>query len=541
MATTLVNDFNALPRKQMAPSGLVPNQWHFDLRYIQIEPTPSHVVAIIQPQSQFIHIERLPLGISSATSGIAFFPESGEQAAVEVAKALLHAFVNNLGHNRMMGDNAPPAFAPWKITTEDKHLASAVGKELKRLGVRAEELHNIAVSKKAVNQIMDNAFNKLFVTLKRAVGLTGIAGGIIMTPQSITFHHLMLTPRPAISDHRLDSFELALKYTEQLARGRPPKTSDMHSKIMLANQGLEIEAILKKIERKPENVIKAEADGGDPDTAFDYGVRLLVGLGCNANRTISRDYLIKALSSSEATDELKATAHGILIDWYVSSGASDFRARYMFAAFHHANIAAALCLRVSPPGAHSSPAVLWFMSRVFEPQSHNVPEVYMWFQDAIKAWEFRKAQMEAGREEMEQRRLKSPNRYSCAAVGCGIEADSGKMLSQCAGKCDPDKKPSYCSKECQKSDWKNHKPFCKAGAPCSVIDTSNSQHRGAGPSCKQGAIQIPITHADGSTRVVSSSTLDAQTLKEMRDYLQNADLGGGGMSSTTVELERFRI
>ena len=55
----------------------------------------------------------------------------------------------------------------------------------------------------------------------------------------------------------------------------------------------------------------------------------------------------------------------------------------------------------------------------------------MWYRDAIGAMEFRERQYASGREKMEGRRLRMPNRYRCAAVGCGIEADTGRMLMQC--------------------------------------------------------------------------------------------------------------
>lgn len=75
-------------------------------------------------------------------SSIEYFPESGKEAGPEVAKALPNAFVNNLGQ-----PTTAPAFAPWKLTTEDKDLASAVSDELKRIGVRPLELCIITLSK----------------------------------------------------------------------------------------------------------------------------------------------------------------------------------------------------------------------------------------------------------------------------------------------------------------------------------------------------------------------------------------------------------
>ena len=42
--------------------------------------------------------------------------------------------------------------------------------------------------------------------------------------------------------------------------------------------------------------------------------------------------------------------------------------------------------------------------------------------------------------------------------GCGVGREPGEELMQC-GKC---KKQKYCSAECQKKDWKEHKIFCRA-------------------------------------------------------------------------------
>ncbi|KAF8898244.1 hypothetical protein CPB84DRAFT_1780696 [Gymnopilus junonius] len=519
----LVKEFNSLPRREKAPSGRVSNEWHFDIRYVQIEPTPSHVLVLINPQSQFLHMERLPVGLPADKSGIAFFPESGKEAAPEIAKALLHSFVNNLRQGQFMAHKPPLAFAPWKLTTEDKDVAAEVGKELKRLGISPDALHEIGVSRKSVNVIMDEAFHKLFATVKKSIGISGLIDAVIQTPQHIGFSNFKLMPRepPRMPGETKEErrFNDALLYVQQLMNARPPKASDVETKVMVQHQGREMQLVLQRTEEKPPKVIKAEADRGDPNAAFDYGLRLLIGLGCKAQRTLARDYLIKALSAPDASDELKATAHGVLIDWYVSSCCHDFRSRYMFAASHHANLAARYCKLVSPKNVHASPAVLFFMSRVFETQAKAHMELNYWFKDAIAAYEFRNAQYASGKQKMEQKRLKNPNRYRCAAIGCGIEADSGSMLSKCAGECDQGKKPSYCSKECQKADWKNHKPFCKPGMPCSIIDTYAPGVLGsAGPSSKEGAIQM---------------------LREIRDYAQGADLAG--IRSITMELERITM
>jgi hypothetical protein len=102
-----IKSFNALPRKPLGPSGL-PNHWHFDLRYIPLDP-PSHLLFLVQLDSLYIHSERLPLDTSA--SGIGYFPETGAEAAPEIVKALIHSFVHNVGLNKFE-PNPPPAFAP---------------------------------------------------------------------------------------------------------------------------------------------------------------------------------------------------------------------------------------------------------------------------------------------------------------------------------------------------------------------------------------------------------------------------------------------
>lgn len=82
MSKKHVRSFNALARKPLSPSGLVPNSWHFDIRYVHREPIPSHIL-FIQDASEFSQLERLPIGLSTLSSGIEFFPDTPGEAAQE--------------------------------------------------------------------------------------------------------------------------------------------------------------------------------------------------------------------------------------------------------------------------------------------------------------------------------------------------------------------------------------------------------------------------------------------------------------------------
>ena len=75
-----------------------------------------------------------------------------------------------------------------------------------------------------------------------------------------------------------------------------------------------------------------------------------------------------------------------------------------------------------------SPAVSWLIKTTLEPHAENAPEVCLFWKKCWKAWKDRKRQVEGEMGKMNEKRVRRPKRYRCAAVGCEIEADKGRTL-----------------------------------------------------------------------------------------------------------------
>ena len=265
-----VKSFNDLPQPRLSPSGL-PNHWHFDLRYIALEPTPSHVLFLVQLDSGYIHSERLPLGISPGESGIAFFPESGTEAAPEVSKALLHAFVDGFGTHRFTL-NPPPPFSPWKLTTEDPDLAKLVIQEFKEIGVR-NQLCNITVVKGKALEIAHTAFDGFWKGLKSQIGVTGVVSAALTTPSSITFHdfHRQTTTTRLGDDSDGDSVGTtkAIGYVQRISSTRPISVNMDQGQNIIE----EVQTVMELFKTKSSEVARKEADEGNAESAIDYALR----------------------------------------------------------------------------------------------------------------------------------------------------------------------------------------------------------------------------------------------------------------------------
>ncbi|KAI0703944.1 hypothetical protein C8Q76DRAFT_215511 [Earliella scabrosa] len=84
------------------------------------------------------------------------------------------------------------------------------------------------------------------------------------------------------------------------------------------------------------------------------------------------------------------------------------------------------------------------------------------FRDVVQALEdyekFHKGSYERHREKV----ANNTQAYVCAAENCGLQGLQKRALRACKGSCPVLVKPHYCSKECQRNDWRRHKAICSA-------------------------------------------------------------------------------
>jgi hypothetical protein len=71
--------------------------------------------------------------------------------------------------------------------------------------------------------------------------------------------------------------------------------------------------------------------------------------------------------------------------------------------------------------------------------------------DLWEAIDMRTEEMNRASAKKESKINSAPLKYICSVEDCGIQATKKSGLLRCAGKCPVVFKPSYCSKECQKT------------------------------------------------------------------------------------------
>lgn len=155
MSSIEVAKFNSLPRQKMAPSGMVANDWVFDVFHVDLSP-PGDLLMLVNPGSRYVHMEGPDGGLSKADMS---------EKAQSTAKLLIKAFNGGMG----MDDPDIPPRAPLTWSTSNSAFAKAVGGSLADMGVKAE-LQNISVAGKEDMAILSEAWSDLYKQVRAMVG-----------------------------------------------------------------------------------------------------------------------------------------------------------------------------------------------------------------------------------------------------------------------------------------------------------------------------------------------------------------------------------
>jgi len=184
--------------------------------------------------------------------------------------------------------------------------------------------------------------------------------------------------------------------------------------------------------------------------------RQWTGFGAAQDKTAALEKWITLASTPDVPLSFKARAHSSLgnawLDraWESSPRAIDIGCLYK--AGHNANEAVGLGL-ISPMALQVASAIEGQGFRRAEDNHfpEHRTEKFEQLTDLWEAWDVRKAEITEENLKREAKMSKNPPNYFCAAEDCGIVATRKSALKRCAGGCPPAFKPSYCSKDCQKT------------------------------------------------------------------------------------------
>ncbi|KAF5317976.1 hypothetical protein D9619_012205 [Psilocybe cf. subviscida] len=309
----------------------IDNVWHIDIRFNHILKEPEHYIVLYPVKTNTVRPIAWPLrrwGLEKLP-GMSFFPNTLEEAVPVIARRLLI----NLLFGRAPGFKK---FTPWKVTTWNEPLATALSNHFKHLGLRRTcGLCSIGITEEAIALQCHRLYVNSFQDFAQRY-FPGIKRGVVGDHAYVTFD-LKAHPMPPIPD---DSEErnpverlanLVKQYCALLEKAEPPQGPEIYiPQEMNAKERKTAVLVYHSIAQRPERVLVMLADHGDPDACLEHAARLLIGLQCVRNRLRAREYLLKAAYSDQASDKVKATAHGLLGEWYVDFAPLDTSARYIF-------------------------------------------------------------------------------------------------------------------------------------------------------------------------------------------------------------------
>lgn len=157
--SSLVQEFNSLPRRHTVASGPEPNRWIFGLHVVPIPPA-GYLLFIVNPASFVVQGEGpLPIETRPLSDG------EQQDRARRIALLLLKAFTSKL---RRANAPEPYRIVPWEWAAEDAQLAAAVSRALRALGVRTE-LCDVGIATDQERDIATGCFASFLEDLVRTM------------------------------------------------------------------------------------------------------------------------------------------------------------------------------------------------------------------------------------------------------------------------------------------------------------------------------------------------------------------------------------
>ncbi|KAL9028990.1 MAG: hypothetical protein Q9196_002719 [Gyalolechia fulgens] len=147
----LIANFNALPRPARSPSERVPNHWNISIRHVSILP-PGDLVFIVQPDSEYVHIEGPIQTAEGQSPGHILNPKSLVTLQT-IARLIMKSFVGSMGEP----NGVIPASAPYTWSTNEPNFARRIIKVMEDMGVR-EDLMTMDVANADELAICDRAW-----------------------------------------------------------------------------------------------------------------------------------------------------------------------------------------------------------------------------------------------------------------------------------------------------------------------------------------------------------------------------------------------
>ncbi|TBU29697.1 hypothetical protein BD311DRAFT_805996 [Dichomitus squalens] len=211
-------------------------------------------------------------------------------------------------------------------------------------------------------------------------------------------------------------------------------------------------------------------DNGDGEKGLDIGLRYFSGCTVRSPNIDRALYIWESITDEDhewhaegVTDSLLARAYSCLAYAYFELHE---RARKGKAVERDDTLPSYHLLPTHRPDENLANDLL-YLSAVYANASaaYGLTSSAVLYTDSpMDLWRVEEARTKEWQEEQRKKHAKAakaPNAYVCATPGCGVQGNQKKALMRCAGRCPTERKPHYCSKECQKRDWKEHKLLCK--------------------------------------------------------------------------------